>query len=89
MSSRSTPPECRECEYCLHPKTNLCQAIRATQGQGLMPDGTSRFSTLDGDPILHYMGCSTFSNHTVLPEIALAKIRRTRRSTRSATSAAA
>ncbi len=68
-------PECRECEYCLHPKTNLCQAIRSTQGQGLMPDGTSRFSTLDGDPILHYMGCSTFSNHTVLPEIALAKVR--------------
>lgn len=67
-------PECRECEYCLHPKTNLCQAIRSTQGQGLMPDGTSRFSTLDGDQILHYMGCSTFSNHTVLPEIALAKI---------------
>ncbi len=68
-------PECRECDYCLHPKTNLCQAIRTTQGKGLMPDGTSRFSTLDGDPILHYMGCSTFSNHTVLPEIALAKIR--------------
>ena len=68
-------PECRECDYCLHPKTNLCQAIRTTQGQGLMPDGTSRFSTLDGDPILHYMGCSTFSNHTVLPEIALAKVR--------------
>ncbi len=68
-------PECRECEYCLHPKTNLCQAIRETQGKGLMPDGTSRFSTLDGDPILHYMGCSTFSNHTVLPEIALAKVR--------------
>ncbi|MDX1491839.1 MAG: S-(hydroxymethyl)glutathione dehydrogenase/class III alcohol dehydrogenase [Pseudohongiellaceae bacterium] len=67
-------PECRECEYCLHPKTNLCQAIRSTQGQGLMPDGTSRFS-LDGKPILHYMGCSTFSNYTVLPEIALAKIR--------------
>jgi S-(hydroxymethyl)glutathione dehydrogenase/alcohol dehydrogenase len=67
--------ECRECEYCLHPKTNLCQKVRATQGQGLMPDGTSRFSTLDGDPILHYMGCSTFSNHTVLPEISLAKIR--------------
>jgi hypothetical protein len=66
--------ECRECEYCLHPKTNLCQSIRATQGQGLMPDGTSRFSTLDGEPILHYMGCSTFSNHTVLPEISLAKI---------------
>ncbi|MCP3969972.1 MAG: S-(hydroxymethyl)glutathione dehydrogenase/class III alcohol dehydrogenase [Rhodobacteraceae bacterium] len=68
-------PECRECEYCLNPKTNLCQSIRSTQGQGLMPDGTSRFSTLDGDPILHYMGCSTFSNHTVLPEIALAKVR--------------
>jgi S-(hydroxymethyl)glutathione dehydrogenase/alcohol dehydrogenase len=68
-------PECRECEYCLHPKTNLCQAVRATQGQGLMPDGTSRFKTLDGDPIYHYMGCSTFSNFTVLPEIALAKIR--------------
>lgn len=67
-------PECRECEYCLHPKTNLCQAIRSTQGRGLMPDGTSRFS-LDGEPILHYMGCSTFSNFTVLPEIALAKIR--------------
>jgi S-(hydroxymethyl)glutathione dehydrogenase/alcohol dehydrogenase len=68
-------PECRSCEYCLNPKTNLCQAIRTTQGQGLMPDGTSRFTTLDGDPILHYMGCSTFANHTVLPEIALAKIR--------------
>ena len=68
-------PECRECDYCLNPKTNLCQAIRTTQGQGLMPDGSSRFSTLDGDPILHYMGCSTFSNHTVLPEIALAKVR--------------
>jgi S-(hydroxymethyl)glutathione dehydrogenase/alcohol dehydrogenase len=68
-------PECRECDYCLNPKTNLCQAIRSTQGQGLMPDGTSRFSTLDGDPILHYMGCSTFANHTILPEIALAKVR--------------
>jgi S-(hydroxymethyl)glutathione dehydrogenase/alcohol dehydrogenase len=68
-------PECRECEYCLSGKTNLCQAIRGTQGKGLMPDGTSRFSTLDGDPILHYMGCSTFANHTVLPEIALAKVR--------------
>jgi len=66
-------PECRECEYCLNPKTNLCQAIRTTQGQGLMPDGTSRFS-LDGKPIYHYMGTSTFANHTVLPEIALAKI---------------
>ena len=68
-------PECRECDYCLHPKTNLCQAIRTTQGQGLMPDGSSRFS-INGKPILHYMGCSTFSNHTVLPEIALAKIRK-------------
>ena len=68
-------PECRQCEYCLSGKTNLCQAIRATQGQGVMPDGTSRFSMLDGTPILHYMGCSTFSNHTVLPEIALAKVR--------------
>ncbi|MGG7644688.1 S-(hydroxymethyl)glutathione dehydrogenase/class III alcohol dehydrogenase [Rhodovulum sp. YNF3179] len=67
-------PECRECEYCLNPKTNLCQSIRSTQGQGVMPDGTSRFSTLDGDPILHYMGTSTFSNYTVLPEIAVAKI---------------
>ena len=66
-------PECRECEYCLNPKTNLCQAIRSTQGQGLMPDGTSRFS-LNGKPIFHYMGTSTFANHTVLPEIALAKI---------------
>jgi S-(hydroxymethyl)glutathione dehydrogenase/alcohol dehydrogenase len=68
-------PECRECDYCLNPKTNLCQAIRSTQGAGVMPDGTSRFSTLDGEPILHYMGCSTFANHTVLPEIALAKVR--------------
>ncbi len=67
-------PECRECEYCLNPKTNLCQAIRTTQGQGLMPDGTSRFSTLDGDMLHHYMGCSTFSNHTVMPEIAVAKV---------------
>jgi S-(hydroxymethyl)glutathione dehydrogenase/alcohol dehydrogenase len=67
-------PECRNCDFCLHPKTNLCQSVRATQGQGLMPDGTSRFS-LDGQPILHYMGCSTFSNYTVLPEIAVAKIR--------------
>src|SRR5215468_5347456 len=67
-------PECRQCEYCLNPKTNLCQAIRSTQGQGLMPDGTSRFSHR-GKPLLHYMGCSTFSNHTVLPEIAVAKIR--------------
>src|SRR5688572_26553196 len=67
-------PECRECEYCLNPKTNLCQSIRLTQGKGLMPDGTSRFS-LGGKPILHYMGTSTFASHTVLPEIALAKIR--------------
>ncbi len=66
-------PECRECEYCLNPKTNLCQAIRTTQGQGLMPDGTSRFS-LKGQRLHHYMGTSTFSNYTVLPEIALAKI---------------
>ena len=65
--------ECGECEFCLHPKTNLCQAVRETQGKGMMPDGTSRFS-LEGKPILHYMGCSTFSNYTVLPEIALAKI---------------
>ena len=67
-------PECRECDYCLNPKTNLCQAIRETQGQGLMPDGSSRFS-LNGDPLFHYMGCSTFANYSVLPEIALAKIR--------------
>ncbi|MAO91181.1 MAG: S-(hydroxymethyl)glutathione dehydrogenase/class III alcohol dehydrogenase [Rhodospirillaceae bacterium] len=67
-------PECRVCEYCLNPKTNLCQAIRTTQGQGLMPDGSSRFS-LNGEPILHYMGTSTFANHTVVPEIALAKVR--------------
>lgn len=68
-------PECRECYSCTSQKTNLCTSIRATQGQGVMPDGTSRFTTLDGDPILHYMGCSTFANHTVLPEIALAKVR--------------
>jgi S-(hydroxymethyl)glutathione dehydrogenase/alcohol dehydrogenase len=67
-------PECRECEYCLNPKTNLCQAIRATQGQGLMPDGSSRFS-IGGETLYHYMGTSTFSNHTVVPEIALAKVR--------------
>jgi len=67
-------PECRQCEYCLNPKTNLCQSIRSTQGQGLMPDGSSRFS-LDGKPVLHYMGTSTFANYTVVPEIALAKIR--------------
>ncbi len=66
-------PECRECEYCLNPKTNLCQKIRVTQGKGLMPDGTTRFS-YEGKPIYHYMGCSTFANHTVVPEIALAKV---------------
>jgi S-(hydroxymethyl)glutathione dehydrogenase/alcohol dehydrogenase len=68
-------PECRQCASCLSGKTNLCTAIRNTQGQGLMPDGTSRFSMLDGTPIHHYMGCSTFSNYTVLPEIAVAKVR--------------
>ncbi|MFW6094114.1 MAG: S-(hydroxymethyl)glutathione dehydrogenase/class III alcohol dehydrogenase [Pseudomonadota bacterium] len=67
-------PECRQCKFCLSRKTNLCGAIRETQGQGLMPDGTSRFS-LNGQPLHHYMGTSTFSNHTVIPEIALAKIR--------------
>src|SRR5205814_7154583 len=67
-------PECRQCEYCLNPKTNLCQKIRLTQGKGLMPDGTSRFS-YKGRMVHHYMGCSTFSNYTVLPEIALAKVR--------------
>jgi len=67
-------PECRQCKSCLSRKTNLCTAIRATQGKGMMPDGTSRFS-LDGRPIHHYMGCSTFANFTVLPEIAVAKIR--------------
>jgi S-(hydroxymethyl)glutathione dehydrogenase/alcohol dehydrogenase len=67
-------PECRQCKACLSGKTNLCTAIRATQGQGLMPDGTSRFS-YKGQTIFHYMGCSTFSNFTVLPEIAVAKIR--------------
>ncbi|MFD1880522.1 S-(hydroxymethyl)glutathione dehydrogenase/class III alcohol dehydrogenase [Paracoccus pacificus] len=68
-------PECRQCPSCLSRKTNLCTAIRSTQGQGLMPDGTTRFSMLDGTPIYHYMGCSTFANHTVMPEIALAKVR--------------
>src|SRR6266513_4138413 len=68
-------PECRQCKACLSRKTNLCTAIRATQGKGLMPDGNSRFS-LHGKPLYHYMGCSTFSNFTVLPEIAVAKIRR-------------
>ena len=67
-------PECRQCEYCLSGKTNLCQAIRVTQGQGVMPDGTSRFRG-GGEKIHHYMGTSTFSNHTVVPEIALARIR--------------
>ena len=68
-------PECRECDYCLNPKTNLCQAIRATQGRGLMPDGTSRLS-YRGKPLYHYMGCSTFANHAVMPEIALARVRK-------------
>jgi S-(hydroxymethyl)glutathione dehydrogenase/alcohol dehydrogenase len=67
-------PECRQCDYCLSRKTNLCQAIRGTQGRGLMPDGSSRFS-LGGKPVLHYMGTSTFANFTVVPEIALARIR--------------
>ena len=68
-------PECRACKSCLSRKTNLCTAIRATQGKGVMPDGTSRFS-IGGKKIHHYMGCSTFANHTVLPEIALAKVRK-------------
>jgi len=67
-------PECRQCEYCLSEKTNLCQAIRSTQGRGLMPDGTTRFS-LGKQKVFHYMGTSTFANYTVVPEIALAKIR--------------
>ncbi|MCK9989961.1 MAG: S-(hydroxymethyl)glutathione dehydrogenase/class III alcohol dehydrogenase [Rugosibacter sp.] len=67
-------PECRQCEYCLSQKTNLCQAIRTTQGRGVMPDGTSRFS-LHGKPVFHYMGTSTFSQYTVMPEISVAKIR--------------
>ncbi|MBV9114443.1 MAG: S-(hydroxymethyl)glutathione dehydrogenase/class III alcohol dehydrogenase [Hyphomicrobiales bacterium] len=67
-------PECRQCKTCLSRRSNLCTAIRATQGKGVMPDGTSRFRCA-GDPVLHYMGCSTFSNFTVLPEIALAKVR--------------
>ena len=67
-------PQCNECDYCQNPKTNLCQSIRVTQGAGVMPDGTSRFS-YKGQKVHHYMGCSTFSNFTVLPEIALAKIR--------------
>jgi len=68
-------PECRQCKFCLSRKTNLCQLIRGTQGKGLMPDATSRFS-LDGKPILHYMGTSTFSNYIVVPEIAVAKVRK-------------
>ncbi|MFO0676599.1 MAG: S-(hydroxymethyl)glutathione dehydrogenase/class III alcohol dehydrogenase [Polyangiaceae bacterium] len=68
-------PECRHCEYCLNPKTNLCQAIRATQGKGLMPDGSSRFS-VGKEKVFHYMGTSTFAEYTVLPEIALAKVRK-------------
>ncbi|NNC37572.1 MAG: S-(hydroxymethyl)glutathione dehydrogenase/class III alcohol dehydrogenase [Hyphomonadaceae bacterium] len=67
--------ECRECDYCLHPKTNLCQSVRETQGRGVMPNGTSRFS-YKGQKVLHYMGCSTFSNFTVLPEVSLAKVRK-------------
>jgi S-(hydroxymethyl)glutathione dehydrogenase/alcohol dehydrogenase len=67
-------PECRNCKSCLSQKTNLCTAIRATQGRGVMPDGSSRFSC-DGEPVMHYMGCSTFANFTILPEIALAKVR--------------
>lgn len=69
-------PECGECKFCKSGKTNLCQKIRETQGKGLMPDGTSRFS-LNGEPIYHYMGCSTFSEYTVLPEISLAKVNKT------------
>ena len=68
-------PECRQCDYCLNPKTNLCQSIRVTQGKGVMPDGSSRFS-IGGKPLLHYMGTSTFANYTVVPEIALAKVRK-------------
>ena len=68
-------PECRQCKFCLSRKTNLCQAIRPTQGRGVMPDGSSRFS-IGGKPLLHYMGTSTFANHIVVPEIALAKIRK-------------
>ena len=68
-------PECRQCKFCLSGKTNLCQAIRETQGRGVMPDGTSRFS-IDGEPIYHYMGTSTFANYSVMPEISVAKIRK-------------
>ena len=68
-------PECRECEYCLHPKTNLCQSIRTTQGQGVMPDGTTRFTlAADGTPVHHFMGCSTFAEYTVVAEISCAKV---------------
>src|SRR5665213_1353926 len=67
-------PECRQCKPCLSRRSNLCTAIRATQGKGLMPDGTSRFRC-DGDNVFHYIGCSTFANFTVLPEIAVAKVR--------------
>lgn len=67
-------PECRTCDLCLHPKTNLCDTLQKTQAKGVMQDGTSRFS-IDGKPIYHYMGCSTFANHSVVPEIALAKVR--------------
>jgi S-(hydroxymethyl)glutathione dehydrogenase/alcohol dehydrogenase len=81
-------PECRQCKFCLSRKTNLCQKIRATQGKGLMPDGTSRFS-LDGKPLLHYMGTSTFSNYIVVPRSRWRRSAPTRRSTSSATSAAA
>ena len=81
-------PECRQCEYCLSGKTNLCQSIRLTQGAGVMPDGSSRFS-LGGDKIFHYMGTSTFANYTVVSEYSVAKVGRTRPSRRSATSAAA
>ncbi|MBM3336360.1 MAG: S-(hydroxymethyl)glutathione dehydrogenase, partial [Betaproteobacteria bacterium] len=70
----SYTPECRQCKFCLSRKTNLCQLIRSTQGRGLMPDATSRFS-VGGKPVFHYMGTSTFSNYTITPEIALAKIR--------------
>lgn len=69
-------PECRQCKYCLNSKTNLCQAIRGTQGKGLMPDGSIRFSNSHGEKLFHYMGTSTFSEYTVIPEIALAKIRK-------------
>lgn len=75
--------ECGKCKFCLSGKTNLCQAVRATQGKGLMPDGTSRFS-YKGEPVFHYMGCSTFSEYTVLPEISWRRFPRTRRWRRSA-----